>query len=77
MPVGLQGKGKVSDLMHQKIRELQAFFKLEVTGNVDDNTLEVMEMARCGVPDVAEYNHFPRELKWKTTNVTFRFVFVH
>ncbi len=77
MPVGLQGKGKVSDLMSQKIRELQAFFKLEVTGKLDDNTLEVMEMARCGVPDVAEYNHFPEELKWKTTNVTFRFVFVH
>lgn len=77
MPAGLQGERKASDLMHQKIREMQAFFRLEVTGKLDDNTLEVMEMARCGVPDVAEYNHFPRDLKWKNTNVTFRFVFVH
>uniref|UniRef100_A0A8C2EAW2 Collagenase 3 n=1 Tax=Cyprinus carpio TaxID=7962 RepID=A0A8C2EAW2_CYPCA len=72
MPAGLQGERKASDLMHQKIREMQAFFRLEVTGKLDDNTLEVMEMARCGVPDVAEYNHFPRDLKWKNTNVTFR-----
>ncbi|TRY87581.1 hypothetical protein DNTS_005974 [Danionella cerebrum] len=72
MPVGLQGEGKASDLMHQKIREMQEFFRLEVTGNLDDNTVKVMEMARCGVPDVAEYNHFPRDLKWESTNVTFR-----
>lgn len=77
MPAGLQGNGKVSDFMHQKIREMQAFFKLEVTGKLDDNTLDIMEMARCGVPDVAEYNHFPRDLKWESTNVTFRFVFAH
>lgn len=76
MPAGLQRPGKSSDLMQQKIREMQEFFKLEVTGKLDDKTVELMEMARCGVPDVAEYNHFPRDLKWKTTNVTFRFVFV-
>ncbi|XP_016121632.1 collagenase 3-like, partial [Sinocyclocheilus grahami] len=72
MPAGLQGEGKASGLMHQKIREMQAFFRLEVTGKPDDSTLEVMEMARCGVPDVAEYNHFPQDIKWKNTNVTFR-----
>ncbi|XP_001345507.1 collagenase 3 [Danio rerio] len=72
MPAGLQRPGKSSDLMQQKIREMQEFFKLEVTGKLDDKTVELMEMARCGVPDVAEYNHFPRDLKWKTTNVTFR-----
>lgn len=77
MPAGLQGERKTSDVMSEKIREMQEFFRLEVTGKLDDDTLEIMEMARCGVPDVAEYNHFPRDLKWKTTDVTFRFVFVH
>ncbi|KAJ8340763.1 hypothetical protein SKAU_G00330540 [Synaphobranchus kaupii] len=74
LPVGLQGAGKSSDTMKQKIREMQAFFRLEVTGNLDSNTLEMMNMPRCGVPDVAEYNHFPNNLKWPTTNVTFRIV---
>lgn len=77
MPAGLHGEGKTSDVMHKKIQEMQEFFRLDVTGKLDDNTLELMEMSRCGVPDVAEYNHFANNLKWKTTNVTFRFVFVH
>lgn len=47
---------------------------LKVTGNLDDNTLDLMKQARCGVPDVAEYNHFPRDLKWQNNNITFRSV---
>lgn len=47
---------------------------LKVTGNLDDNTLELMKLARCGVPDIGEYNHFPRHLKWQNNNVTFRYV---
>lgn len=77
MPAGLQGERKTSDVMYEKIRDMQKFFRLEVTGKLDDDTLEIMEMARCGVPDVAGYNHFPQDLKWKTTDVTFRFVFIH
>ncbi|KAL4647239.1 collagenase 3-like [Arapaima gigas] len=69
LPIGLQGS---SDAMQNKIREMQAFFRLEVTGNLDSNTLDVMSKARCGVPDVGEYNLFPRNLKWQKTNITFR-----
>lgn len=47
---------------------------LKVTGNLDENTLELMNQPRCGVPDIGEYNHFPRNLKWPTNNVTFRYV---
>ncbi|KAE8295523.1 Collagenase 3 [Larimichthys crocea] len=72
LPAGLQGKPSTSGAFQAKIREMQSFFKLKVTGNVDDNTLEVMKQARCGVPDIGEYNHFPRHLKWENNNVTFR-----
>uniref|UniRef100_A0AAY5EK95 Collagenase 3 n=1 Tax=Electrophorus electricus TaxID=8005 RepID=A0AAY5EK95_ELEEL len=70
MQAGLQGKTKTSDVMHEKIREMQSFFRLEVTGQLDDNTLELMKKARCGVPDAAEYNHFPRDLKWQNSIIT-------
>ncbi|XP_028855674.1 collagenase 3-like [Denticeps clupeoides] len=70
LPIGLHG----ADNFRSKIREMQSFFRLEVTGNLDTDTLEVMQKARCGVPDVAEYNVFPRTLKWDKTDVTFRIV---
>ncbi|XP_007258583.3 collagenase 3 [Astyanax mexicanus] len=72
LQAGLLGKAKSSDIMADKIREMQSFFRLEVTGKLDDNTLDLMNMARCGVPDVAEYNHFPRDIKWDSNLVTFR-----
>uniref|UniRef100_A0A3Q0SUS8 Collagenase 3 n=1 Tax=Amphilophus citrinellus TaxID=61819 RepID=A0A3Q0SUS8_AMPCI len=71
-PAGLQGRSTPSDSFQDKIKQMQRFFRLEVTGNIDDNTLDVMKQARCGVPDIGEYNHFPRNLKWQNTNVTFR-----
>ncbi|KAF4086415.1 hypothetical protein AMELA_G00106000 [Ameiurus melas] len=72
MQPGLLGTSKSSDVMTEKIRAMQSFYKLEVTGKLDHNTLQVMKKPRCGVPDVAEYNLFPKKLKWQKTLVTFR-----
>lgn len=76
MQPGLLGKSKTSDVMTEKIRAMQTFFKLEVTGKLDEDTLDIMKKARCGVPEVAEYNLFPRKPKWQNTLVTFRLVLV-
>lgn len=45
----------------------------KVTGSLDEETVEVMKKARCGVPDVNSYSHFPQKLKWNTNNLTFRY----
>ncbi|XP_047450312.1 collagenase 3 [Mugil cephalus] len=74
LPAGLHGTKTPSGAFRAKIEEMQKFFNLEVTGNLDDNTVELMNKARCGVPDIGEYNHFPRHLKWENLNVTFRIV---
>lgn len=63
---------RASGLLSEKIREMQDYFGLRVTGSLDAETLGVMEKPRCGVPDVAEYNHFPRKLKWKQNKLTYR-----
>uniref|UniRef100_A0A672IUK6 Collagenase 3 n=1 Tax=Salarias fasciatus TaxID=181472 RepID=A0A672IUK6_SALFA len=56
---------------------LSTLLFIKVTGNLDDNTLDVMQQARCGVPDIGEYNHFPRHLKWQNNNVTFRYAILN
>ncbi|KAL4594072.1 collagenase 3-like, partial [Arapaima gigas] len=57
-----------------KLKEMQKFFGLEVTGVVDSDTLEVMKKPRCGVPDMGEYTTFPGNLKWPTNKLTYRIV---
>ncbi|XP_072332441.1 collagenase 3-like [Scyliorhinus torazame] len=58
--------------LSNKIKKMQEFFGLEITGNLDSATMGIMEKPRCGVPDVAEYNHFPGTIKWKKDKITYR-----
>ncbi|XP_072824997.1 matrix metalloproteinase-27 isoform X3 [Vicugna pacos] len=65
-------QSKNRSLIDGKIREMQAFFGLAVTGRLDSNTLEVMRTPRCGVPDVGQYGYtLPG---WKKHNLTYRIV---
>ncbi|KAH0625166.1 hypothetical protein JD844_033340 [Phrynosoma platyrhinos] len=55
-----------------KIQQMQRFFKLNVTGKVDADTLKVMQQPRCGVPDVGQY--VLASPGWKKTKLTYRIV---
>ncbi|CAD7689870.1 unnamed protein product [Nyctereutes procyonoides] len=56
----------------KKIKELQAFFGLRITGKLDRPTMDMIKRPRCGVPDVANYRLFPGEPKWKKNTLTYR-----
>ncbi|XP_040590706.1 matrix metalloproteinase-27 isoform X2 [Mesocricetus auratus] len=57
-------------LLDSKLREMQAFFGLAVTGKLDSDTLEIMKVPRCGVPDVGQYGYtLPG---WRKHNLTYR-----
>ncbi|XP_062380006.1 collagenase 3-like [Sardina pilchardus] len=66
------GPLRKTSLQNLKLREMQQFFGLHVTGKLNPETLEVMKKPRCGVPDVAEYSIFGQELKWHTNKLTYR-----
>ncbi|XP_031198894.1 matrix metalloproteinase-27 isoform X2 [Mastomys coucha] len=63
-------QSKNRSLLEGKLREMQAFFGLTVTGKLDSDTLEIMKVPRCGVPDVGQYGYtLPG---WRKYNLTYR-----
>ncbi|KAF4116552.1 hypothetical protein G5714_004041 [Onychostoma macrolepis] len=60
------------DLLPAKLKEMQKFFGLKVTGTLDKETMAVMKKPRCGVPDVAAYSTIGGKPKWKTNKLTYR-----
>ncbi|XP_072259100.1 stromelysin-1-like isoform X1 [Pyxicephalus adspersus] len=60
--------------MEEKIKAMQSFFSLNVTGKIDKETMAIMLKPRCGVPDVHRFSHFPGKPKWQKTMITYRIV---
>ncbi|KAM6907571.1 collagenase 3-like [Xenentodon cancila] len=60
--------------MKRKLEEMQRFFGLQITGNLDAETLETMKKPRCGVPDenIARFSTFGNNLKWQKNSLTYR-----
>ncbi|XP_069747285.1 collagenase 3-like isoform X2 [Narcine bancroftii] len=67
----LQGS---QDAFRAQVKEMQEFFGLQVTGELDSSTLNVMRRPRCGVQDALQYSHGPGNLKWKHKNLTYSIV---
>ncbi|XP_053278552.1 matrix metalloproteinase-20 [Pleuronectes platessa] len=53
-----------------KVKDMQMFFGLNVTGVLDVDTVEVMKSPRCGVPDVEEYSHI-QPTRWNKNVITY------
>ncbi len=62
------------DPLSDKMKEMQKFFGLKVTGKLNKETLGVMKKPRCGVPDVGAYATFGGKFKWQTNELTYRCV---
>ncbi|KAE8607947.1 hypothetical protein XENTR_v10011337 [Xenopus tropicalis] len=61
-------------VLKDALKKMQKFFGLTETGEFDQNTIETMKKPRCGNPDVANYNFFPRKPKWDKNQLTYRII---
>ncbi|NXR24455.1 MMP18 protein, partial [Cinclus mexicanus] len=58
--------------IEERIKEMQKFFNLTVTGKLDAETEKIMKQPRCGLPDVANYQISSGSPKWEKTRLTYR-----
>ncbi|XP_011782017.1 PREDICTED: matrilysin [Colobus angolensis palliatus] len=65
---------KNANSLEAKLKEMEKFFGLPITGMLNSRIIEIMQKPRCGVPDVAEYSLFPNSPKWTSKVVTYRIV---
>ncbi|XP_075707160.1 matrix metalloproteinase-18-like [Rhinoderma darwinii] len=67
-----QPRIKGDNQLIRKIKEMQQFLGLTVTGKLDTDTMEVMHQPRCGFVDVGEYSTFPGNKGWNKKELTYR-----
>lgn len=67
-------ESREADSFEARLKLMQRFFRLPVTGVLNSRVIEIMQKPRCGVPDIAEYSLFPTRPKWISRVVTYRFV---
>ncbi|KAL6093238.1 hypothetical protein STEG23_006768, partial [Scotinomys teguina] len=69
----LKTKSKTNEnILEEKLQEMQQFFGLEATGQLDSPTLVIMHTPRCGVPDVQHYRAVPGRSRWMKRHLTYR-----
>ncbi|XP_024430378.3 matrilysin [Desmodus rotundus] len=67
-------KTRDANSLEAKLKEMQKFFHLPITGILNSHIIKIMQKPRCGMPDVAEYSLFPNSRKWTSEVVTYRIV---
>lgn len=65
-------EGAFDENTKRALKSLQQYAGVAVTGRLDDDTLRVLEMPRCGLPDSADFVLDGR--KWDHLNITYRFI---
>lgn len=60
--------------LEERIKEMQKFFHLTITGKLNAETKTIMQQPRCGIPDVANYQTFYGSPRWNKKYLTYKIV---
>ncbi|XP_030189089.1 matrilysin isoform X2 [Lynx canadensis] len=67
-------KSRDADGFGARLKEMQKFFRLPVTGMLDSRVIVVMQQPRCGLPDTREDLPSRNRPKWISKVVTYRII---
>ncbi|VFV47689.1 mmp7_felca ame: full=matrilysin ame: [Lynx pardinus] len=67
-------KSRDADGFGARLKEMQKFFRLPVTGMLDSRVIVVMQQPRCGLPDTGEDLPSRNRPKWISKAVTYRII---
>ncbi|CAJ1065837.1 collagenase 3-like [Xyrichtys novacula] len=56
----------------EDLEAMQTFFGLEVTGVLNNETVEIMKKPRCGNSEISKYGHFAGKPRWQKRVITYR-----
>lgn len=65
-------KTKDTNILRAKLKVMQKFFHLPVTGILSSDIIKIIQKPRCGMPDVSEYSLTQPSPKWTSKVVTYR-----
>uniref|UniRef100_A0A3Q2XTJ1 Matrix metallopeptidase 20b (enamelysin) n=1 Tax=Hippocampus comes TaxID=109280 RepID=A0A3Q2XTJ1_HIPCM len=67
----LEGRKPSGLSFASKLKEMQTFFRLNATGNLDQDTMQVMRRPRCGNPDSEESSGHTQGAQWHKKVITY------
>lgn len=67
-------KNVVNDQFCKPIIQTALITYHQVTGVLNNETIEAMKAPRCGVADISRYGHFEGSPKWKKQLITYRYL---
>ena len=67
-----RGKRSLESSFASELQDMQMFFGLNATGVLDPETLSVMRVPRCGVPDMEDYS-LDQGTRWRKSVITYKY----
>ena len=72
MPDSRAGQLRTNDEVHEGLKRFQSYAGIPMTGKVDEKTMEMMALPRCGMPDFGRSDSAKRKKRYAVQGTTWK-----